>query len=127
MTVRVFRIEEDAEEITYQGRQYVRLCPVEAVPPGTAAVVHVDGEDVALFHCHEGVFALGNRCAHQHVSVLADGVLEGLSVRCPRHGWRYDLRTGKAVEGSGCVPVYGVLPQGGWFYVERPTQSWQWS
>ncbi|GBD07639.1 Naphthalene 1,2-dioxygenase/salicylate 5-hydroxylase systems, ferredoxin component [bacterium HR21] len=126
MSLRAFRPGDEAPELERQGKRLVQVCPLEALPVGAVAVVHFDGEDVALVHCREGLFALSNRCAHQHVSVLAAGSLEGLSLRCPRHGWRYDLRTGKALEGSGCLPVYEVQCHKGWIYVERPAEGKPW-
>ncbi len=64
--------------------------------------------EIALW-CVEGkVYAISNVCAHQHFSRLHEGSREGLSVRCPMHGWQYSLETGKALEGNGRVRVFPV-------------------
>jgi nitrite reductase (NADH) small subunit len=68
--------------------------------------VVVDGEDIALWLIDRNVYALGNVCAHQHVSALHQGPVQDLEVTCPMHGWVYSLVSGHAVEGSGKVRVY---------------------
>lgn len=79
---------------------------------GHARKVEVDDLEVALWRVGGRVYAIGNVCAHQHFSLLHQGILEGLTVGCPMHGWRYSLETGLALEGSGRVPVYRVMMKG---------------
>jgi nitrite reductase/ring-hydroxylating ferredoxin subunit len=43
-------------------------------------------------------------CTHAECP-LSDGWVEGVSIRCPCHGSRFDLRTGEAVEGPAEEPV----------------------
>jgi 3-phenylpropionate/trans-cinnamate dioxygenase ferredoxin subunit len=64
--------------------------------PGEMKKFTVNGTDLLIARLDEGFFALANKCPHMGGS-LADGVLEGDVVRCPRHGARYDLRTGNNV------------------------------
>ncbi len=64
--------------------------------------------EIALWRVDGRVYAIGNVCAHQHFSKLHDGAREGLTVRCPMHGWQYSLETGRAVDGSGRVRVFPV-------------------
>ncbi len=74
--------------------------------------VAVGDYDVALWYIGGTFYAIGNVCAHQHFPMMHQGSLEGLTVRCPMHGWRYELKNGKAVEGSGRVPVFDVRVEG---------------
>jgi nitrite reductase/ring-hydroxylating ferredoxin subunit len=115
---------EDAEFVQ-EGKPFVRVCPLASFPVGRTLVVRFEEDEVALFHRPEGIFAVSNYCAHQHVPVLADGHVEGLKVWCPRHGWCYDLLTGRAVEGSGRLRVYEVLCHQGWLYLECPIPLWE--
>ncbi len=85
------------------------------VPPGGCKRVAVAGRDIALFNTGGEVFALADRCPHQG-GRLSEGKLVGLVeaaepgryaysrpgeiVRCPWHGWEFDLRTGQ----SRCEP-----------------------
>ena len=48
------------------------------------------GEPIVLARPIDGpVFALEDRCAHRQVP-LSKGVVDGCSIRCCYHGWRYD-------------------------------------
>ncbi|UGY14395.1 Rieske 2Fe-2S domain-containing protein [Bradyrhizobium septentrionale] len=77
--------------------------------PGRTFAGHFAGEPIVLVRSVEGdVFALEDRCAHRQVP-LSKGTVDGCTVRCCYHGWRYD--------GSGqCVDVpylgKGKLPNG---------------
>ena len=41
-------------------------------------------------------FAIEDGCKHQRAD-LTEGKVDGLVVTCPRHGWVYDLATGKCL------------------------------
>ena len=89
---------------------------VEEIPPGSRRLVTIRGREVVVFNVEGEYFALIDRCPHQGGS-LCRGKLTGLAeadepgqirysrrgeiVRCPWHGWEFDLRTGK----SWCDPV----------------------
>ena len=65
-----------------------------SLAPGEMKKFTVDGNDLLIARLEDGYFALANKCPHMGGS-LADGVLEGAVVRCPRHGARFDVRTGE--------------------------------
>ncbi len=86
----------------------MKVLDLAALPPGQAALVTVDGEDVALFRRRDEIFAIGNQCPHQGGS-LSDGFVEGDIVTCPLHGWEFDLRSGACMTVPGeSVPRYTV-------------------
>ena len=57
------------------------------------------------------VYALEDACRHAGAS-LGGGELRGTIVRCPAHGWRYDVGTGQTLhepdDGVACFPVQVV-------------------
>ena len=81
------------------------------VPPGAKISVDVDGTPVAIFNLGGEYFGLLDRCPHMG-GLLSDGIQIGLVeaprpgcydydrrgeiVRCPWHGWEFDIRTGKS-------------------------------
>jgi 3-phenylpropionate/trans-cinnamate dioxygenase ferredoxin subunit len=86
------------------------------VAPGSSRQVSVAGRDVALFNVKGEFFAIANRCPHEGASLCkgqmvglaeSDGpghyrmVRQGEMVRCPWHGWEFDVRTGR----SYCDPA----------------------
>jgi len=99
-------------------RRFVKAASVDQVKEQHGLRVEIDGREIAIFKRGMEYFAIGNICAHQHFSVLHEGHLDQLTVQCPMHGWVYDLRTGRSVEGSGSVPRYEVEVRGTDVYVE---------
>lgn len=107
------------------------------LPPGSRKLITVEGRTIALFNIGGEYFALLNRCPHQGGS-LCEGKLIGLvespvpgqyrytrpgeMLRCPWHGWEFDVRTGK----SYCDPdrtrarTYDVAVEPGTRVVEGP-------
>jgi 3-phenylpropionate/trans-cinnamate dioxygenase ferredoxin subunit len=75
------------------------------VPPGHVKVVKADGKSLALGHCEDGTWgAIDNVCTHDG-GVLGEGELEDCLVECPRHGARFDLRTGEVKALPAVFPV----------------------
>ena len=58
-------------------------------------LVRVADAEIALFQVDAQVFAIQNRCPHRG-GPLIRGFVEGAAIRCPMHGWRYDLSTGES-------------------------------
>jgi 3-phenylpropionate/trans-cinnamate dioxygenase ferredoxin subunit len=78
--------------------EYVRVADASELAPGQMGRVQVDGHDILLANVEGNFYALGNRCPHRG-GLLSDGSLVGGVVQCPKHGARFDLRTGRAVSG----------------------------
>jgi len=77
--------------------------------PGRTFATHFAGEPIVLVRPKDGLpFALEDRCAHRQVP-LSKGTVDGGTVRCCYHGWRYDAS-------GACVDVpylsKGKLPNG---------------
>jgi nitrite reductase/ring-hydroxylating ferredoxin subunit len=91
------------------------LAPTRDIPPGERKLFTVKGRPIVVFNLGGEFFGLFNRCPHEGGS-LCDGVITGLVqssgagqyeltrkgeiIRCPWHGWEFDIRTGK----SYCSP-----------------------
>ena len=60
--------------------------------------VVVNGARVLVVRRHGRIYAIGEVCSHMG-GPLAEGVLEGSSVRCPWHGSRFALDDGTVLEG----------------------------
>lgn len=63
------------------------------VQPGTARVVSVEGQAIALVCTPEGLFAVDNTCPHSG-GPLGEGVVQGPALACPWHGWQFDYKSG---------------------------------
>jgi 3-phenylpropionate/trans-cinnamate dioxygenase ferredoxin subunit len=91
------------------------VAAVDDIPPGKRKLVEVNGRAIVVFNLGGDFFALANRCPHRGGS-LYHGIQTGLvqshlpgeycysrlgeMVKCPWHGWEFDIRTGR----SWCDP-----------------------
>jgi 3-phenylpropionate/trans-cinnamate dioxygenase ferredoxin subunit len=84
----------------------VDICPLEELPPGEKRLVEVDDLEIGVFNCNGSLFAIEDRCTHDD-GELVEGEFdqEDCTVECPRHGSRFDLRTGNPVNLPAYVPV----------------------
>ncbi len=87
------------------------VCRVDEIPEREAKLVHVEGRDIAIFNLGDRFAAIANRCPHEGADlcrgkvaafVSADGPgqymmeEERVMVRCPWHGWEFDLKNGQS-------------------------------
>ena len=61
-------------------------------------VVEVDGASIVVVRAGRSIVAVENECPHLG-SRLSDGDVSGRVIRCAAHGYRWDLTTGKSVQG----------------------------
>ena len=87
---------------------------------GESRVVEADGKDLALFNVDGAYYALDNACSHRG-GPLGEGDLEGTTVVCPWHAWRWDVTTGANVNNPAIkMSCYPVSVDGGQVFVELP-------
>ena len=87
------------------------VAPARDLPPGSRKLFNVKGRPIAVFNLGGEYFGLLNRCPHQGGSLCAGAITglveasrpgeyrlsrEGEIVRCPWHGWEFDIRTGQS-------------------------------
>ena len=74
--------------------ELVTVARVEDVPPGTVKAVQAGEEPIALANVDGIFYATQGKCLHLQ-GPLGEGRLDNSYLRCPWHGWTYDVRTGK--------------------------------
>jgi 3-phenylpropionate/trans-cinnamate dioxygenase ferredoxin component len=79
---------------------FVKVGTRGELPPGGKKLAEVDGQAIAVFNVDGGFYAIDDVCTHDG-GPLAEGELSGCEIMCPRHGARFDVRTGKAL----CMPA----------------------
>jgi chlorite dismutase len=82
--------------------------PLHELAPGATRVVYLDGKQVALFNVNNQIYALSNRCPHARGPLSEGEILsseETCTVTCPWHYAKFDLATGKVVDGVANAPV----------------------
>lgn len=83
---------------------WIAVAAVGELAPGASRVVDVDGVTVAVFNIGGEYFAIEDVCTHDG-GELANGVLEGDQIICPRHGARFCVRTGEALSAPAYEPT----------------------
>ena len=85
--------------------------PLEDLPPGTARQVLVGDHRIAVVRIDDDVYAIGDRCTHQDISLAEGEVLcDDLAIECWKHGSAFSLVTGapESLPATKPVPVYEV-------------------
>jgi 3-phenylpropionate/trans-cinnamate dioxygenase ferredoxin subunit len=67
--------------------------PVDAIPDGGVKIVRSGSLFVGVYRIGADLYAIEDRCSHDD-GPLCEGEREGFCVICPRHGAKFDLRTG---------------------------------
>jgi nitrite reductase/ring-hydroxylating ferredoxin subunit len=88
---------------------FVVAANAEDVKEGEVLAINIDDTPIALTRLNGVICAFGDVCTHDD-GPLAEGTLEDGCIVCPRHGARFDLKTGKPT-----FPAVSPLP----IYVTR--------
>ena len=84
----------------------VTLGSISAIPEGEGRSFEVGKKRLAVFRTRQGrIYATQAECPHQRGS-LADGLVGSQTLICPLHSLKFDLGTGRALDGSCQLAVY---------------------
>lgn len=111
------------EPVELTNYEFIQVIEAEQVPLGERVVFEVDGLPIAVFNVSGQYYAIGDVCTHDD-GPLAEGELVGYQIICPRHGARFDIRSGKALTLPAFVdtPWYPVRVVDGWVEVGLPVE-----
>lgn len=92
---------------------FVTVGKTSEVPAGQVRVFSVDGFDLAIANVDGAFYAIDDVCTHDG-GPLGEGTLFGDLVECPRHGARFDVKTGQVRALPAVLPVrtYDVQVEG---------------
>ena len=83
-----------------------RVGALEDLAPGTAKRVEVAGHVVALVRIEDDVYAIGDVCSHQNISLSEGEVLcDDKAIECWKHGSAFSLETGEPESLPATSPV----------------------
>lgn len=96
----------------------------DEIPLGGKKIVQIDRLSIGVYHLESGFHGILNFCPHQGAELCKGTVhgtyrpgevsefnpaLEGRVLRCPWHGWEFDIVTGKGLyDDRGRVSTYEV-------------------
>jgi len=101
---------------------WIEVCGVDDVEPEDVIEVQADGHALAVYRSPDDSFHASDAlCTHQQAH-LADGLVMGELIECPKHNGRFNYMTGAAVR-IPCIDaltVYPVRVRDGRVLVELP-------
>ena len=101
--------------------EIIDVCPVSELPPGGMRLVEWEDLEIGVFNCAGEVLAIEDRCSHDDgPPVEGEFDQETCTVECPRHGSRFDVRSGRPLTLPAYQPVetFPVSVEGGIIRVE---------
>ena len=114
-----------------------RVCAAEEIPPGARKIAQIGSRSVGVFNVGGEFYAMLNLCPHKAANLCEGTVcgtnlptemkkdgyryeygMEGEIIRCARHGWEFNIRTGESLIGGGVrAKTYPVEVSGGEVFV----------
>ncbi|HXZ26257.1 MAG TPA: Rieske (2Fe-2S) protein [Nitrospiria bacterium] len=99
------------------GSSWIFVIEEQRVQDGTVTPVFPKGRQVLLIRQSGQLHALSGTCAHMGCS-MAEGNLNGHTLRCPCHDWTYDIRTGEFKDAREIrIPIYPWRVEDGKIYI----------
>jgi nitrite reductase/ring-hydroxylating ferredoxin subunit len=94
------------------------VCREDELRPGEGRLVEIDGKEIALFRAGDALHAIEDTCLHAG-GPLHEGTLDGTTVTCPWHEWRFDVATGRCeLNPMVSLARYPVRVNGGMIEIE---------
>jgi len=92
---------------------FEKVATLDEIPASGRKSVVFDDRAVLVLRVGNDVYAVEDVCSHDG-QPLTDGTLEGTSIECPRHGARFDVRSGRPLCMPAVEPIatYEVKVQG---------------
>ncbi len=82
----------------------VTVAKAGEIPVGQFKAVEAQGKRLLICHMADGFYAIDDTCTHDD-GPLADGWIEGEAIECPRHGAKFDVKTGRVLCLPAAVPI----------------------
>ena len=100
-------------EVSADSVEFVSVSKINEVGNGDRLYVEIDDLELVLFNIAGEYFAIGDVCSHDD-GPLGDGEIDAYDVICPRHGARFDVRSGQATSlpAVTSIPSYPVRISG---------------
>ena len=94
--------------------EFITVCKADELQPSQREVFGIGNHWIAVFNVSGKYYAIEDVCTHDD-GPLAEGDIEGHEIICPRHGARFDIRSGKVLSAPALidVPWYEVRIQDG--------------
>ncbi len=101
-------------ETTTETRKWVDVAAADSIAEGEAKTFQVEATRVAVPRANGQLYAVHDVCSHDD-GPLGDGTLEEYAIVCPRHGAKFDIRTGAvlAMPAIASIETFPVMEKDG--------------
>ena len=89
---------------------FVTVAKKDDIPAGEVRVFKANGKELAIANVDGAFYAIDDVCTHDG-GPLDQGELDGHQIECPRHGARFDVRSGRALTLPAVMPVHSYPVQ----------------
>ena len=105
-------------ETTTETRKWIDVGPGDGVGEGEAKTFQAESVRVAVARSNGQLYAVQDLCSHDD-GPLGDGTLEDFAIVCPRHGAKFDVRTGAVLAMPAVAPIetFPVMEKDGRIHV----------
>ena len=76
--------------------EYKKVAEIQEFDKTDKKLIVLNDQEILLTKVDNGYYAISNKCPHMGGS-LFKGTLEAGVITCPRHGSKFDVKTGKAL------------------------------
>ena len=90
--------------------KYLKICNTFEIPEGSSKVFKINDTEIVVIQTKGNFYALDNRCSHQE-GPLGLGRILDRSIICPWHGARFELQSGRLLEGPNCKNLKNYIVQ----------------
>jgi 3-phenylpropionate/trans-cinnamate dioxygenase ferredoxin subunit len=84
--------------------KFVKVCSENEIAEDSIKNFDVDGKSIALAKYDGRIYAVDDVCTHDGGDLGGGDVVDG-QVQCPRHGARFDLKTGEATQMPAVIGI----------------------
>ena len=101
--------------------KFIKIASITDIPENERLFIEVNDLPIVIFSLNGEYFATGDVCSHDR-GPIGEGKIEGYDIICPRHGARFDIRTGKVTRFPAAmdIPSYPVKIEDGYLYLGIP-------
>ncbi len=96
-------------EIDLSDYTFYAVAKLSDLSPGERLFLEIGHDSIVMLNVAGNIYAIGDVCSHDSGPV-GEGELDGFQIICPRHGARFDIRTGevKALPAVVDIPTFPV-------------------
>jgi 3-phenylpropionate/trans-cinnamate dioxygenase ferredoxin component len=100
---------------------FVKACDENEIVEGKVKTVEIKDRPIAIARYGGQLYAIDNICTHDGGHLGEGNVIQG-QIQCPRHGARFDLKTGQMTRMPAVIGIstYEVKVENGQVFVAIP-------